>query len=352
MSTFGEVLETARRAKGWTQARLASEIGTTQVAVSRYENDLRDPTPEVFARLADALGVTPEFFDRAKKIEGAMAIDAHMRRRATAQPSIWRQLEARLNMHRVHTLKLSTEVSVSATKAMPTFDPVFDDAESAARLLRAQWRLPAGPVKRLYPWLEAAGCLIIEEHFPSPRVDGMSQWIDDYPVMLINSTAPTDRKRLTASHELGHLVLHRDEISDDIEGDANRFAAELLMPADVIRPLLRNLTIGRLHDLKRDWGVSMQALIERAYSLDLLTAAARTRLYKTFSARGWRTKEPVSDELAPETPTLIARIGDGLRQIGLDDNEIARLAGYSNADHADLFVPRHPRGRLRSVTSS
>ena len=61
------------------------------------------------------------------------------------------------------------------------------------------------------------------------------------------------RRRFTAAHELGHFVLHRatmgrfradteatlreadEEVTDLMEREANRFAAELLMPARVCR---------------------------------------------------------------------------------------------------------------------
>ncbi len=60
------------------------------------------------------------------------------------------------------------------------------------------------------------------------------------------------RRRFTAAHELGHAVLHRermgrfradtektlleaDESIDELEREANRFAAELLMPEAVVR---------------------------------------------------------------------------------------------------------------------
>ena len=130
-----------------------------------------------------------------------------------------------------------------------------------------QWRMPIGRVRGLASWVESAGCLIIEHDFGTERVDGLSQWVDDHPLLFINRTVPTDRKRLTIAHELGHLCLHTHEVGEDVEGEANRFAAEFLMPAEVIKPQLRNISLGRLIDLKRLWGVSMQALIERAYTL-------------------------------------------------------------------------------------
>ncbi|EUA24046.1 hypothetical protein I552_10249 [Mycobacterium xenopi 3993] len=73
---------------------------------------------------------------------------------------------------------------------------------------RALWRMPMGPVVNLTRWMEAAGCLVFEEDFGTQRIDGLSQWVDDHPIILINANAAPDRKRLTKAHELGHLVLH------------------------------------------------------------------------------------------------------------------------------------------------
>jgi Zn-dependent peptidase ImmA (M78 family) len=73
--------------------------------------------------------------------------------------------------------------------------------------------------------------------------------------VFVNADDPVSRRRFTAAHELGHFVLHRNEMGGrvsigdtpatvvDVEDDAtsamerqaNYFAAELLMPADVCR---------------------------------------------------------------------------------------------------------------------
>ena len=57
------------------------------------------------------------------------------------------------------------------------------------------------------------------------------------------------------------------------------------MPAHLIRPQLRVFNLGKLLALKREWGVSMQALIERAYDLGVLGTQERTALYKQTSRR-------------------------------------------------------------------
>ena len=68
-------------------------------------------------------------------------------------------------------------------------------------------------------------------------------------VIFVDQDEPAYRQRFTAAHELGHFVLHKDSIGDRVEDnyllrsegmtnkqerEANRFAAALLMPLDVI----------------------------------------------------------------------------------------------------------------------
>jgi Zn-dependent peptidase ImmA (M78 family) len=338
MTGLGETLETTRRAQGLTQAELALQAGITQAALSRYENSLREPEGDSLDRVAGVLGVTVPFLLNAGRARGCMAMDVHMRRRATAPPGTWRQLEARLNVYRWHASRLFEEVTLQAEQQVPTLDPLDVSPEDAAKMVRAQWRMPSGPVRRLAQWLEAAGCLLIAEDFGTGRVDGLSQWVGDYPVILYNSAMPTDRLRLALAHELGHLVLHSRAFgTDDVEAEASAFASEFLIPAEVVRSSLRNIKLGRLLDLKREYGVSMQALVEQAYQLGMLSSTQRTSTYKLMSAKGWRTHEPGSGDIAPEEPALMQAIGESLSNRGLSPNEVATIVGFSAPSHNNLF---------------
>lgn len=343
---LGEAIATARRARGLTQGSLADQLGITQAALSRYENDLRTPTDDVLDEIAATLGVVPELLSRADRMEGALAVGAHMRRRATAKPTVWRRLEAQLNLHRLHAQRLFDELDLRTELTIPWLDPFEYEPTAAARLLRMQWRMPSGPVRDLAGWMEAAGCLIIDTDFETRRVDGLSQWTGPHPIVMLNVAAPTDRRRLTLAHELGHLCLHSQGVPDDVEADATTFAAEFLMPAETIRPHLRNLTVGRLRDLKRLWGVSMQALIERAHDLGTITRRERTNFYKRFSSLGWRTREPLSDELARERPRLAEEIGKALLDRGLSKSEAASICGYAADNPDNPFVGDTKRLRL------
>ena len=48
----------ARTTRGWSQSRLAVELGTTQSAVARIESGRRPVAVATLVRLADALAVT------------------------------------------------------------------------------------------------------------------------------------------------------------------------------------------------------------------------------------------------------------------------------------------------------
>lgn len=348
MSSLGEVIITGRIAAGMTQEDLANSVGVTQAALSRYENDLRDPDADTIDRIADALGVTVRFLERASRPAAALAVDAHMRRRATAKPTVWRQLEAQLNMLRMHSDFLREEFALAATLTMPGFDPFTTEPADAARMTRTQWQMPIGPVRSITRWIEAAGSVVLMTDLGNQRVDGLSQWTADHPVIVVNCANPTDRIRWTLAHETGHLVLHRDDATGDMEREADAFAAEFLMPEILIRSELANLTLGKATDLKREWGVSVAALIQRAHQLGMLTDARRSSLFKQLSARGWRVREPASDEIAPEKAELLDHINAHLRGRGLDDTDVANLAGYRSPDKNRLMPPQ--TRLLRAVT--
>jgi len=342
----GDVILVLRRAANITQEELATQLGITQAALSRYENDLREPDDDMLEKLSEALGVTVEFLRHEFRMQGAIAADAHMRRQKTTKPSDWKRVEARLNMLRMHSSYLLERVSLQPQNQVIRVDPDEHAPAQAAAMLRAAWRMPIGPVRHLIRWVESAGVIVIEEDFGTQRIDGMSQWAGEHAIIILNGTLPTDRKRLTVAHELGHLVLHNHYLDTDVEDQANQFAAEFLMPAHVIAPQLTNLTLGKLSDLKAEWGVSMQAIFERAYRMGKASAEDRQRFYRQMNSRGWKTREPGSDLLPAETPELAASVGRRLDQSGLTRREIQLLLGVREG-HVTPFDS--PRRTLRAV---
>ena len=110
-------------------------------------------------------------------------------------------------------------------------------------------------------------------------------------VIGVNSLHHINRQRFTIAHECGHLLLHkgkdvhidktfrvnrRDELSskavDPDEIEANRFAAELLMPYDMIVDDIVDYELDmeddeELAELAKRYQVSVQALTHRVTNL-------------------------------------------------------------------------------------
>jgi len=102
----------------------------------------------------------------------------------------------------------------------------------------------------------------------------------EYSTILVNDTDPYARQRFTIAHELGHYVLHHNDESDGVfisfrgasnpeERAANRFAADLLMPKDILRKSHAEKTLPLLWTLAEEFSVSRAAMKYQLESLGL-----------------------------------------------------------------------------------
>jgi Zn-dependent peptidase ImmA (M78 family) len=141
--------------------------------------------------------------------------------------------------------------------------------EAASGLLEGAGIIePPVPVERL---ARDAGALVSYQPFEAQDISGLLyRATGAAPVIGVNSNNPKVRQRFTIAHELGHLILHeghelilerlvrlnfRDATSstasDAEEIEANHFAAELLMPQDLLQHSLGIWVTGRpLSDLE------------------------------------------------------------------------------------------------------
>lgn len=127
------------------------------------------------------------------------------------------------------------------------------------------------------------------------EISGMIYIKGSNPIIGVNSLHPPNRKRFTIAHEIAHLILHNKQIADyvhvdkrfpvlmrdansttgtqQMEMEANHFAAELLMPSFILLPLLKSHILDiddeePLKKLSRKFRVSKQALEYRISNLN------------------------------------------------------------------------------------
>lgn len=328
----------ARESRGLLQSELAVRLKVSQGKLSKIEGGVVPPSEEFVEAVSAELSYPRAFFEQTSASHGLGTEAYHQlyRRRQALPMKALRRIEAQVNIALMHTAKMLASVQLQADRVVPRLElEEFDgDVERIAAMVRAAWLLPGGPIDNLIEALERAGVLVVPFDFGTDQVDATSLRIPELPpVIFFNRGMPTDRCRFSLAHELGHLVMHSIVPSASMEEEADRFAAEFLMPARDIAPQLTKFTIARAAQLKPYWKVSMGALLVRAKTLNKISPSQSQRLWMTMSAAGYRTREPRELDLPAERPSVHRELVEfHLRDLGYSLPELCKLVASSDAD--------------------
>ncbi len=176
----------------------------------------------------------------------------------------------------------NASVKFSSPLGQPVSSP--EQAKDAALRLRECWNLGTDGIVNVIELLEEHGIKVMEIDAP-PSFDGLSSMVNNaHPIVVLNKTFPSERKRFTALHELGHLVLSMDKSlpAKEEESICNIFANEML----VLEPVFRKLFGNRRHDIsyqelraiQLQFGISCDALMYKAMSCGIISEPR----YRTF----------------------------------------------------------------------
>lgn len=333
----GERIRTSRQLFGLSQTELAEATGFSQAMISAVEAGTRPCSDELVGAVVTATGIPARFFDVA-----AMDLPPgtlRYRKLASARVSDTKRVQALLGEAYRVTVDMFSEARLMPPRLFqldqgPTL--TADEIEAAAAQVRGALGIGAdGPIAHVTRRCEKAGVAVVPLNLPNADAEesetvghfGASCWpsAGEAAVIGVFPGGAGDRQRFTVAHELGHLVLHgRRRIVDDPEGEANRFAGALLMPAHRMEEALGvgAVNLRDLAQMKARWGISIQALIMRGAHLGLIDESRKVSLYKQLSARGWRKSEPVP--VGREEPALMwellrKRFGDNPYQRAADE---------------------------------
>lgn len=346
-----KLMVTAREAAGFTQSTLAAQVGVSQAFLSKVEHGLKPPPPALVESIADAVRVPVEFFSQERPPAGEGIVDFFHRKRATLPVKPLRKAQAIVNMIRHEVLNLLEVVDLPDAAPLPEFpSDEYESPEEIASLVRATWRVPRGPLPDLIGLIEATGTPVVLAGLGHPKLSAICvPGANGRPIIVLNKDLPASHQRFSLAHDLGHLVMHSGQTGpDDIEQEADRFAAELLMPSADIAAALRGLRFSSLGQLKNVWRVSMAALIRKAYTLRQI----EKRQYEFLNIQlgqtpGGRKREP--GEFEPEEPKLVRHVIEHLRdRTGYTIEEIAAVMVADPAVVRERYLGEAPR-ILRAV---
>jgi transcriptional regulator with XRE-family HTH domain len=293
----GERLRLTRLAAGLTQEELAARAGLDRTMVVKIESGTRRIDAIELVRLSSALGVPVDFLLRPTSVVlshrgSAITEDADT---GVARESGRLDLALVAWLHDVQQLvELGVLTPAPALKAKTAAESQ-DAARDLALWVRGELGLGLEALDSLVDLCERAGQYVLVTDVPG---EGASVVDGDIAVAVVSLEGDPGRRRATAAHELGHLVIG-DEYSNDLGVHASRadreavldaFAAELLLPSRVLTE-----ERGAAAAISRDQLIRLAARYRTSWSL-AVRQAAHAGVLSAQARRDWGRSTPTRSE--------------------------------------------------------
>lgn len=302
MKNFPERLKSARLMQGLSLQALADRMGNlvSKQALSKYEQGAMRPDGEVMTALCRALDIRSDYLARSV-LPALQEIKFRKLSRLSAKEQDMAIERTRDFLQRYMELEsMLGEASVFENPLENMAIQSEEKVEAAAEQVRERWQLGKDPIYNVVEFLENRGIKVLEIN-AHEDFNGMSAFLDDnVPVIVLNAffNDVIDRKRFTALHELGHLLMqHQLEHLPEKEQErwCNRFAGAMLLPQDVCRKVLgskrHHISLNELIILKEQFGISPQAILFRAVHAGVVSEFYGKRFWQDLSKKGLKKKE-------------------------------------------------------------
>ncbi len=319
----GARLKEALQFRGMKMTKLATLTGISKQSLSNYANESNVPPYDNVNNIAKALDFPPDYFmvedlcttatDNTYFRSQAAATKTAQRAQVVKMEYVAKMYDALLDYVDWPELSLP-KIDFEQNDDLVAVDTpeMMEQIESVANQVREQWNLGTGPIENLQFVLESHGIIVTSSKYVESEIDAFSQKIRIgkgreqgyvYIIAIAVGEKPIERLRFDMAHELGHILLHPwDESNEDLdkeafnarEKQANMFASALLLPR---RSFTRDIAayateIDYYRHLKKKWRVSMQAMMFRARQIGIISGNQFSYMMRQVSKNGWRKKEP------------------------------------------------------------
>jgi Zn-dependent peptidase ImmA (M78 family)/DNA-binding XRE family transcriptional regulator len=296
---FGIRLASARKMAGMSLQQLSDDLDSvvTKQSLNKYEQDVMKPDSEFLIKVANVLNVTIDYFFReaAVKLE-SVEFRKKVKLSKTEEESIKQKtidfLERYFELENLLNLKSDFKNPLKKNKVKK-----LEDIEEYATELRKTWELGLNPIVNVVEMLEDKHIKVFEIEAPD-SFDGLSAYVNEIPVIVINKNFDVVRRRFTALHELAHIVLDFDKSIEEkeLEKLCHAFAGAFLIPK---KSFIEEFTIQRNHisleelkHIKSYYGISIQAIMARAKNLNIINDYVYKNFSIHFNTLGYRKNEP------------------------------------------------------------
>ncbi|MCR5766393.1 MAG: ImmA/IrrE family metallo-endopeptidase [Treponema sp.] len=269
---FAQRLKNARVMKGYSMDELVSAMGNSlsKMAISKYEKCQLSPNSSVIISLSKALEQPVDYFFKPFTVR----IDSVKFRKIKSKLGAKQEKSIKENISDLVERYITIE---EICNAAVIFNSPFKDkistsvqVKKAAFDLRELWKIGNDGIVNVIDLLEEHGIKVMEIDAPD-SFDGLSSMVNDkYPVIVLNKNFPSERKRFTALHELGHIILPFDESVEEKneENLCSLFSNEMLILESVFKNMFgssrHDISYQELRAIQMQYGISCDALMYKA----------------------------------------------------------------------------------------
>ncbi len=277
---IGKRIKSARMLAGFSLRELSNALDgvVSHNAISKYEKGEMMPDSKVLIALSKALDVKTDYFLRPQTVE---ITNIEFRKKSSLTVKKTDSIKENIKDNIERYIELETFLNLKNSFQNPIKNEKIkrpEDVENITNQLLHCWDLGINALPNVIEILEDQDIKVVEIDVDE-KFDGLSGWANEtIPIIVINKNFNVERKRFTAMHELGHLLLNIDENNfehNDIEKLCHRFAGAMLLPKETIFKELghkrSSVSVYELISIKESFGISIQAIMARAKDLEIIT---------------------------------------------------------------------------------
>ncbi|MFZ1378490.1 MAG: ImmA/IrrE family metallo-endopeptidase, partial [Saprospiraceae bacterium] len=216
----------------------------------------------------------------------------------------------------------------------------------AAELLRKKWGLGVSPIFNIVELLEDKNIKVLDLRV-NEDFDGLQTRVNGtIPVVAYNAKKinKPDRIRFTLLHELAHLLLKFGEMSEkQKETLCHQFAGAMLLPEETLKTELgehrTKLSINELGNIKKQYGISMQAVVMRARDCGIINEHYTKQFFFMIKQMNWKVDEPVEYQGVEESNRFEQLLFRALIEDQISMSKAASLSNQTLAEFKKTYQP-------------
>ena len=336
---FAQRFKSARLMKGYSLQDLADALGNqwTRQALFRYEKGEVIPDSNKINLLSSVLGVDAGYFFRTTQVVLGDVEFRKLSKMPQKEAVIIREV-TKEKLSRYLELEEILGLSHAFEDCLKDFEVVteYEQVDRAATLLREMWGLGSGPIYNIVELLEDKNIKVLDLRV-NDDFDGLQTKVNgSIPVIAYNANkiSKPERVRFTLLHELAHLLLKFGDIAEkQKEVLCHQFAGAMLLPEKMLK--------GELGGIKKQYGISMQAIVMRAKDCGIISQSYAKQFFFLIKQMNWKVEEPVEYSGAEESHRFQQLLFRALVEEQISISKAASLNNQTLAEfrkeHQSLF---------------